>query len=277
MIKFKEGQITVFESALFRTTSTVVINDNLILVVDPNWLPQEVKEIQEFVQANRKNQPLYLLFTHSDYDHIIGYGAFSEAKVIASEAFQNNKEKEKSIDGILQFDDEYYITRDYKIEYPKSDIIVRKDGQKLQIGNTTLTFYLAPGHNPDGFFTIIEPLNIWIAGDYLSNEEFPYIYFSSRDYEQTLKKVDSILETHNINLLIPGHGDIAFDIEEIQKRKTENLQYISDLRASLTEGKNFDLKKLWKKYRFPRIMKRFHEGNVELIKKEIEGETEKGD
>ncbi len=273
MIKYQNKQVTVFESALFRTTSTVVITEDLILVVDPNWLPQEVEEIKRFVAINRKKQPVYSLFTHSDYDHIIGYRAFPEARVIASEAFENNPEKEKSLEGILQFDDEYYIKRNYKIEYPKVDIIINEDGQKLKIGHTTLTFYLAPGHNPDGIFTIIEPLNIWIAGDYLSNEEFPYIYFSTDAYEETLKKVDFILKNHDIKMLIPGHGDIAMSHKEIQKRKIENLLYISDLKEAVKSGNHFDLKKLWKKYQFPRIMTRFHEWNIKLIKKEIEGKN----
>ena len=129
-------------------------------------------------------------------------------------------EKEKSLKGIFDFDDEYYISRDYKIEYPKGDILIKEDGQVLKIGKTKLTFYLSPGHNPDGIFTIVEPLNIWIAGDYLSNEEFPYIYFSSFAYEETLRKVETILEKHNIEMLIPGHGDITFSEAEILESKS---------------------------------------------------------
>lgn len=270
MIKYQDEQVAVFESALFRTTSTVIITNDLILIVDPNWLPHEIKEIQNYVIVKRTNQPVYLLFTHSDFDHIIGYKAFPQAKVIISEAFQNNQEKEKSLNAILQFDDEYYITRDYKIEYPTGHVIVKKDGQQLQIGDTILTFYLAPGHNTDGIFTIMEPLNIWIAGDYLSNEEFPFIYFSSQAYEETLGKTDTILKQHKIKLLIPGHGDIAFEKKEIRKRKDENLQYISDLREAVKKGKIYDTSQLWKKYRFPLSMTKLHEDNIELIKKEIE-------
>jgi len=271
MIKFQDRGVTVFESALFRTTSTVLKTNDLILVVDPNWLPNEVAEIQNYVSENRGDLPLFLLFTHSDYDHIIGYNAFPEAQIIVSKAFQNNPKKQESLDGIINFDDEYYISRDYKIEYPKGDIIIEKDGQQLKIGKTILTFYLSPGHNTDGIFTIVEPLNVWISGDYLSNEEFPYIYFSSIAYEETLAKVDAIFERHNIEMLIPGHGDIAFDEKDIKNRRDENLDYVSGLRDAITKGEEYDIEKLWKKYRFPKIMTRFHEGNVELIKKEIEG------
>ena len=137
-----------------------------------------------------------------------------------------------------------------------------------------MTFYLAPGHNPDGLFTIIEPLGIWIAGDYLSNEEFPYIYHSSYEYEQSLAKTEHILSKHKITWLIPGHGDATSEKDEIQRRKRDNLEYIKTLRDDLREGKDFDLESLFEKYRFPKIMRKFHEGNVALIKKETEGERE---
>lgn len=63
-----------------------------------------------------------------------------------------------------------------------------KDGEQLKIGSTTLNFYEAKGHTDVGIFTIIEPLGVWIAGDYFSNIEFPFIYSSSKDYIQTLEK-----------------------------------------------------------------------------------------
>ncbi len=269
MIKYQDERITVFESALYRTTSTVVRTDDLTLVVDPNWLPREVEDIQNFVQKIRGSAPLYLLFTHSDYDHIIGYKAFPDARVIVSEAFENNPEKSKSLEDVRRFDDEFYIRRNYEIEYPKGDIIVKNDAQVLQIGNTKMTFFLAPGHTPDGFFTIIEPLNVWIAGDYLSNEEFPFIGDSSLEYEKTLSKVDLIQERFDIKMLIPGHGDIAFDKNEIRKRKNENLDYILKLKVAVERGEDFDLEELWKKYHFPLSMAKIQEENLQLIKKEM--------
>lgn len=264
-IQYQSSNLTIFESALFRTTTTVFINEDLILIVDPNWLPQEIDEIKKFVDENKKDQALYLLFTHSDYDHIIGYKAFPEAKTIASKAFQDNPSKEESIRLIEKFDDEYYITRNYPIEYPKIDIAIENEGERLEIGKTSLTFYQAKGHNPDGIFTIIEPVGIWIAGDYLSNIEFPYIYHSSLEYLKTLSKVDFILKNHDINLLITGHGDCTSDYKEIKKRELESRDYIESLRKCIQSGKQFDFDELMNKYNFPIIMKKFHEENIKLI------------
>ena len=128
---------------------------------------------------------------------------------------------------------------------------------------------MAPGHNADGIFTIIQPLGIWIAGDYLTNIEFPYIYHSSYEYENTLKKVDHILSNHRIKILIPGHGDHTTSIREIEKRKIENQGYIQQLRKSLKNGLSYPINSLWKRYIFQKGMKSFHDGNIQLIEKEL--------
>ena len=269
-IQFKNTNITVFESALFRTTTTIIETDDLLLLVDPNWLPSEIETIQLEVQRRKRNKPFFLLFTHSDYDHIIGYRAFENAKIIASQAFIDNENKTKILQQINDWDDENYILRNYPIEYPSVDLVVRQDSQQLKIGDTTLTFYLAPGHNIDGIFTIVEPLGIWIAGDYLSNIEFPYIYHSSLAYETTMDKVATILSNHKIHQLITGHGDMAFETREILKRKEDSLKYIRDLRTALQNNVPFDFELLMEAYRFPKIMKQFHNGNVALMKKEME-------
>ncbi len=268
-IQFKDSQVTVFESALFRTTSTLIETEDLVLLVDPNWLPEEIEHIQLAVSKCDTTKPFFLLFTHSDYDHIIGYEAFPNAQIIASQAFVDNKDKAKIIQQIKDWDDENYIKRSYPITYPKVDIVIKEDGQQLIIGSTILTFYHAAGHNMDGIFTIVEPLGIWIAGDYLSNIEFPYIYHSSIIYEETLAKSAAILAKHHIDKLITGHGDIAYTTAEILKRKADSLQYIHTLRSALQNEVPFDFDELMEAYDFPKIMRQFHDANVALMQKEL--------
>jgi len=67
----------IFKSALFQTNSTLFVSDKAILLVDPNWLPEEIKKIQEVISLYIEGRELYLLFTHSDYDHIIGAGSLA--------------------------------------------------------------------------------------------------------------------------------------------------------------------------------------------------------
>ncbi|HYK74008.1 MAG TPA: MBL fold metallo-hydrolase [Pseudoneobacillus sp.] len=266
MIQYKNVQLTVFESQLFKTTSTVIQTEDCVIVVDPTWLPSEVKEIRQYINEIKGSRPLYLLFTHSDWDHIIAYGAFPDAKVIASEAFVHQDEKEQILEQIREFDDKYYLDRPYPIQYPEVDIVVREDGQVVKIGQTTLTFYLAEGHTNDGIYTIIEPLGIWLAGDYLSDVEFPYIYFSSEKYEDTLAKTEIILQNHDVEILIPGHGHVTESIEEIKKRTQDSFNYIKELRNCIRNDR--ESLYLIEGYSYKRGIKAFHEGNITLMNKE---------
>lgn len=264
MIQFQHDEFTVFESQLFKTTSVVVHTEDVIIVVDPNLLPIEVEEIRQYVDEKKGEKPIYLIFTHSDWDHIVGYGAFPEAKVIASEQFVQ-KESGKILEQLIAFDNEYYIDRPYPITYPKVDIEVKYDGQQLHIGNTVLTFYKAEGHTNDGIFTVIDRLGIWIAGDYLSNVEFPFIYDHSERYEETLRKTDTILTSHEIQFLVPGHGHLTNKMDEIKKRKEQSLNYIKLLRELIKESKeSFHLIKQYNK-----ALITCHEENIQQIHREI--------
>lgn len=276
MFKWKNCGVTLFQSDLYETNSLVVETADCVLVVDPCWLPREVEEIRQYVENILDGRRLLLLFTHSDYDHIIGYGAFREAEVIASRAFAGKSEEEQKaiIEDLRTFDDNYYLRRPYETIYPAVDHIIEEDGQTLVFEDMILTCYAAPGHTDDGMFTIVKPLGLFIAGDYLSDVEFPYIYDSSRSYEQTLGKLEPILAGHTVNLLVPGHGGTADSHFEILRRKAAGLAYIDDLRTAVAEGVQEDADRLIEGCEFPRNMAKFHQSNAELIKKELDEAAE---
>lgn len=268
MIVFQSEGLTVFQSALFQTNSTVVAGQGFVLVVDPAWLPQEVEEIAKYVGQVHDGRPVYLLFTHSDFDHILGGGAFPGAITLAGQKFVDNPEKEQSVQKVHAWDSEYYVNRPYDIRYPEIDIVAARDGQELVIGRTRLTFYGAPGHNPDGVFTVIEPQGILIAGDYLSDIEFPYISQSSAAYEETLGTIGLILAHHAIRVLVPGHGRVATDPQEMQQRRHQSTAYILALRRHLSSEDQAAMDALLEGYAFPEGMKTFHEANKNLMRKE---------
>ncbi|MFJ8236049.1 MBL fold metallo-hydrolase [Ureibacillus sp. NPDC094379] len=266
MIQYKNENITVFESQLYKTTATVIQTEDCIIVVDPNLLPNEVGDIRQYVDEIQNERPIYLLFTHSDWDHIVGYGAFPEATVIASEPFSKRENKDEIIEQIHAFDDQYYIDRHYPIIYPIVDEVITSDGQQLDIGNTKLTFYNAKGHTDDGIITVIEPLGIFVAGDYLSDLEFPFIYSSSEDYRATLQKTDTILQSHQIKFLIPGHGHATENENEIIRRKNDGLNYIQQLKSALQT--KTDHLHLLDGYQYKKSLKNCHYENVEFLMKE---------
>ena len=268
-IQYEDESLIIFESDLFRTTSSLIIGEDYILLVDPNWLPREIEFIKNKADQLGKGKEKYLLFTHSDYDHIIGYEKFKEYKTIASLNFVQNDEKEKILNDIKKFDDKYYIQRNYNITFPKIDIIINQDKIVLSIQSDQYVFYQARGHNKDGIITFNQSKGILIAGDYLSNIEFPYIYDSFKEYKNTLTKFSKILNTESVKILVPGHGDFTKNKAEIEQRILDSKNYIEELETTATKGITFNLQKLFSKYKFPIGMTKFHKENLELLNKEV--------
>jgi len=270
MILYKNTNVTIFQSPLYQTNSSVIETDDMILVVDPTTLPHEIMRIRNYITNIRTHRPVYVLFTHSDWDHILGYNGIRDVIYIGSEKLNTRDDKDRIIQQIKFFDDQYYLIRDYEICYPNIDYIVNKDKQQLKIGETIITFYTAPGHTDDGIFTVIEPMGILVTGDYLSDIEFPYIYYSSYMYENTMNKVDSILKNHLINLMVPGHGNPTENYQEIIRRKTSSLKYIYELRTALKNKNEQRADQLLNGWKFPRIMAEFHRGNKNIINQELQ-------
>jgi hydroxyacylglutathione hydrolase len=145
-IIYRDPFITIFQSALYQTNSTVITTDEAVIVVDPALLPEEVIAIKRFVEEVRGKRQLYLIFTHGDYDHIVGYGAFKPDRVFMSKAMADYADKEARLERVLEFDNQLYLERSHPILYPEGTFFVYRDGVQYRNGNTKMTFYLAPGH-----------------------------------------------------------------------------------------------------------------------------------
>ncbi len=272
-IQRETSDLVIFESSLFRTTTSLIIGKDYFVLVDPNWLPNEIAFIEQYIQDRCPGKSPYLLFTHSDYDHIIGFGKFRHCRTIASSRFTENLASPSILQQIRTFDDEYYIHRSYPVEYPRIDLAIAGEGIGLEIAGDAWIFYQARGHNSDGLLTYQPSAGILIAGDYLSNIEFPYIDDSIGKYRQTLDKLEWIITSHDIRILITGHGDYAESREEMLQRIDDSRAYLDKLELSVVAGKPFDLEELFRTYRFPGVMTKFHEANVEIVRKELQMTT----
>ncbi|TGA98302.1 MBL fold metallo-hydrolase [Sporolactobacillus shoreae] len=271
LLIYSDENISIFRSSLQETASTVIKSQDSVIVVDPTWLPLEIEEIKEYVGSLLGRRKLYLLFTHSDSDHIVGYKAFPEAKVIASRAFavSSVQKKKRIMEQISTFDSENYLTRPYEPSFPKVDYAIENEGDTLTLGDLQLIFYNAPGHNDDGMFTIIEPFGIMLSGDYFCSVEFPYIYYSGELYEETLAKLDQIMNLYDLQLLIPGHGDFTRDKWEMKKRKSDSVNYIKSMRQLIKEHNPDAIDRLIDGYKFPDFMKKMNKNNMLLLEKEM--------
>ena len=259
----------LFTSRLYALNSCVVDTPDLVLVVDPGYLPDEIEGIRSYVDEIRRERPLYLLLTHSDSDHIAGYGAFADASVIASQAFVEHPDREAAVEEVKAIDDDFYIDRPYPLVYPKVDHVIGSDGQRITVGETTLQFYQAAGHNRDGLAAWIEPGGLLLPGDYLSDLEFPFVTDSFEAYDETLAKLYAILQRHEGATLIPCHGSITDDPDEMDRRMRLSETYLT-LVADIASGVQDPGAAAYEQFvaahglRFQRFLRKQHEANLAL-------------
>lgn len=133
-----------------------------------------------------------------------------------------------------------------------------------------MTFYLAPGHTPDGLFTVIEPAGVWITGDYLSDFELPYLFDSAKAYLKTLDQADEIVNHHNVTLLIPGHGAWTTDPNEMRERTQQGRDYLTRLIEAVRVDDALMMEKIGQEMDYPSSFTReCHQENTAITKKEL--------
>lgn len=262
MVIFRNNSTTVFQSRLYQLNTTVIQMEDLILVVDPGFLPDEIENIQTYVEKIKGDRPVYLFFTHSDFDHIAGYGAFPEARTIGSKEFVESSQQQKQLEDLQNVDEEFYLTRPYDLEYPGIDYVIEEDGERMIVGQTAITFHHAFGHNHDGLIAIVG--NTVIAGDYLSDIEFPFVYHSFSEYNQTLETLKHIFRTMpNPVLLITSHGTVTDDAVSIDQRIQDSEDYFSLLKKNPDE-RVFNHYLSDKGYVFKHLFWRRHQENLQM-------------
>ncbi|MBB6096749.1 glyoxylase-like metal-dependent hydrolase (beta-lactamase superfamily II) [Deinobacterium chartae] len=266
MIVQRTPQFAVFQSALYQTNSLVVHHAGAVVVFDPGTLPHEVEEIRAYTEAVRDGRPLHLVYTHGDWDHVIGDAAFPAARRVASVAF-GQRDTDAVLGELQDFDATYYLRRPYPLRYPQADLEVR-GGEVLDLDGLRLRFFAAPGHTPDGLVTLVEPLGLLVAGDYLADVEFPFVH-NSAAYLETLRMFAQLFSGGAVSLLVPGHGRPTGDLEEMQARQREALAYLRALRAAVQGGDPAEPERLIAHSPFLRATRAEHERNLERARAEF--------
>src|SRR5699024_11810817 len=122
-----------------------------------------------------------------------------------------------------------YLKRHYSVIYTNVNVIINKNEINLQIEDLTYVFYLSTGHTNDSLFFYIKNLKTLVSGDYLSNIEIPFITSSYTDYLNTVLLMEHVMDTNEVELLIPGHGKATQNYKE---RIDFSLWYLENIEKS---------------------------------------------
>lgn len=220
----------LFTSCLWQTTSAVVSTEQRLYLFDPAYFPHEIEAISDYVQRERNGRELILVLTHGDWDHVVGVGKFTDAKIIAQKEILHAGRIEKKLNKAKRFDGSYYVVRTYEVGMPAFTKLV-DEAQEWQ----DVFFLPVPGHTADQMATLFRDQKLLVVGDMLSNLEFPFIEDSSA-YLESLEKIEQLVVSGEVEEVIPGHGIPAKGQKEILHRIERDRQYLLDARAIIFEG-----------------------------------------
>ncbi|PTM52698.1 MBL fold metallo-hydrolase [Desmospora activa] len=242
--QWSHQEAKVFQSTGYQYNATVLQTRDLILVVDPGLFPDDIQTIQRYVSEIADGRPLYVAFTHADWDHVMGAKGWhatphSTPRMIGSIGMAQLTAKQERVEEGRKILRHLFYIDTPPLEFPELDVVVEKDGQTLHVGNTAITFYHAPGHTRESMMIVVDGL--WVLGDYLSDIEFPFIFGDYDDYKQTLEKIDRILQHHTMEWAVPGHGSIIQSTQELMQRKEKDLQYLRQLKTIADDQQLMDM------------------------------------
>ncbi|MEZ4911306.1 MAG: MBL fold metallo-hydrolase [Saprospiraceae bacterium] len=257
--------VIIFQSALYKTNSVVIGFKDVVFIIDPGCLPNEVRIIKEFVDEAYPNSLKVVIYTHADFDHIIGHFAFVDAVNIASFSCNKRLLTKKPLQEMVDFYQSYYIDIPNNFGNLNIDHTIHFDYQILHINDVDLVFYLMDGHTQDGLSIYFPSMETLVVGDYVSDLECPWIEDTLTNYHLTLDKLQIFLSNYPIQTCIPGHGNPYFDKKDILRRIDIDKEYLRMLEgvASMNEIQSF-LSKMYSPN--PKLMD-IHKANILKLNK----------
>jgi glyoxylase-like metal-dependent hydrolase (beta-lactamase superfamily II) len=215
-----------FESALWQTSSLLLVAGREAVVVDPCIAADEVARIA--ARASELGATVsHVVVTHADWDHVCGIAAFPDAV-----ATMGTRTAEIVAGGTLpELIAKRAATYDLEIEgEPRVDRTL-KPGASEQIGPFIVETIPLRGHTPDGTGYRIRQLDLLVVGDHLSAVEFPFAS-STSDYRTTLEDLIAVLRDDPPATVVPGHGPPHSAAEALRIAEAD-LAYLRALREAV--------------------------------------------
>lgn len=148
-------------------------------------------------------EPVGLVATHGDWDHLLGRLAFPDAAlgVAESTALRLRAEPGTAQKRLRDSDDEHYVRRERPLSLGSYQSLPVPG--KLELGGEELELHPAEGHTDDGMALFAPWRGVLVCGDYLSDVELPS-WTDKQLYRATLERLRPLVERSET--VVPGHG-----------------------------------------------------------------------
>jgi len=219
--------VVVVTSRLWQTTAVAVRSGEEAFLVDSPYFPDELELLPELLRQ-AGFEPVGLLATHADFDHLLGRLAFPELALGVAESTADRLRAEPGAAQreLRAQDAALYASRPSPLSLGAFQELPAPG--RLDLGEEEVELHPAEGHTADGMALIARGAGVLIVGDYLSGVEIPVISpgGSIDAYRATLARLAPLAEAAEV--VVPGHGR-PLDRDGALRVLDEDVDYLDAL------------------------------------------------
>ena len=219
------------ESALWQTSSLLLVAESEAVVVDPCISAEEVARISGRAETLGA-RVTHVLVTHADWDHVCGIAAFPDAIATMGTETAEIVASGEALETIRKRAATYGLAIEGA---PRVDRALAV-GIAHQVGPFVVETVALRGHTTDGTAYRIRELDLLAVGDHLSAVEFPFASTTS-EYRTTLASLIDLLQNDPPAHVVPGHGPGLTPAEALTIAQTD-LAYLGALRDAVAAARH---------------------------------------
>ena len=172
------------------------------MLIDSPYFPDELEMLPEMLRQSGF-EPVGLLATHADWDHLLARLVFPEHSLGVAESTATRIRTEPGVAqrDLRKADNQYYVRRERPLSLGSYQPLPVPG--KLELGDQDLELYPAEGHTDDGMILFARWCGVLVCGDYLSDVELP-TWTDKELYRATLERLRSLVA--GAGVVVPGHG-----------------------------------------------------------------------
>jgi glyoxylase-like metal-dependent hydrolase (beta-lactamase superfamily II) len=194
--------VLVLTSSLWQTNAVAIRAGQEAMLVDSPIFPDELETLPEVLRRSGFD-PVGLLATHGDWDHLLARLVYPQASLGIAESTATRIRAEPGVaqKELRDADNRFYVRRERPLSLGSYQALPVPG--KLELGDQDLELYPAEGHTADGMILFARWTGVLVCGDYLSDVELP-AWTDKVLYRKTLDRLRGlVLEAETI---VPGHG-----------------------------------------------------------------------
>jgi len=222
-----DDRLVVYQSRLWATNSVVLLTGRARLVCDPSIFPDEIAAIRD---RARGAGLVYVLVTHSDFDHVCGLPAFDGATVVAgagtARAIESGEARHKLDESGREWGTEWEGQL-------RVDVVASAEPTRL--GDAEVVAIDCPGHSTDGSAFVVADRGLLLPGDYLSAVCHPIVLGSIGDAVAAVGRLLRVLDERQIETVVPGHGPVL-DRRRARRIGEEDTAYLHAIQTAAADA-----------------------------------------